>query len=285
MAIFSVASFVITLRETMEAALIVGILLAYLSKTNNDKLKKDVWVGTAFAVLASVVGAIIFNLVLGGFEGDAEKLFEGIVMTVAAVVLTWMIVWMFTNANTLQFELEQKTDVVLSNESRYALVGLAFVSVFREGIETVLFLTSVGSEEGVVAETFGAITGIVIATILAVLFFRGTYDLNIKKFFNITSVILILFAAGLFSHAIHEFQELGYFGEVTNFWNKVRWDTKGILNDKDDGFGSLMRALLGYQDTPSLLEILSYVFYWIMIALMFIRVNKTVITTKNVSAA
>ena len=145
-----------------------------------------------------------------------------IIMTVAAVVLTWMIVWMFTNAHTLKFELEQKTDVVLSNESKYALVGLAFVSVFREGIETVLFLSSVGENEGVVAESFGAISGIVIATVLAGLFFRGTYDLNVKKFFNITSVILIFFAAGLFSHAIHEFQELGYFGESTNFWNKIR---------------------------------------------------------------
>lgn len=285
MAIFSVASFVITLRETMEAALIVGILLAYLSKTNNEKLKKDVWIGTAFAVLASIIGAIIFHLALGGFEGDTEKLFEGIVMTTAAAVLTWMIVWMFSNAHTLQFELEQKTNVVLSNESRYALVGLAFVSVFREGIETVLFLTSVGANEGIVAETFGAISGIIIATILAALFFKGTYDLNIKKFFNVTSIILILFAAGLFSHAIHEFQELGYFGEVTNLWNKVRWDTKGILNDKDEGFGSLVRALLGYQDTPSLLEILSYVFYWVMIALMFIRVNKSAVINKNVSPA
>ncbi|MHA2097376.1 MAG: FTR1 family iron permease [Candidatus Kariarchaeaceae archaeon] len=285
MTIFSVASFVITLRETMEAALIVGILLAYLSKTNNDKLKKDVWIGTALAIAASVVGAVIFHIVLGGFEGNTEKLFEGIVMTTAAVVLTWMIVWMFSNSHTLKFELEQKTDVVLSNESRYALVVLAFISVFREGIETVLFLSSVGAKEGVVAETFGAVVGIFLATVLAVLFFRGTVDLNIKQFFKITSVILIFFAAGLFSHAIHEFQELGYFGTENNFWNKVRWDTQSILNDKDDGLGSLMRALFGYQDTPSILELVAYGFYWIMIGLMFVKVNKNNLETTEPSTA
>lgn len=285
MAIFSIASFVITLRETMEAALIVGILLAYLSKTNNDNLKKDVWIGTAFAILASVIGAIIFHLVLGGFEGDTEKLFEGIVMTSAAAVLTWMIVWMFRNAHTLKFELEQKTEVVLSNESRYALVGLAFVSVFREGIETVLFLASVGTSEGVLAETVGAVSGIVVATVLAVLFFRGTVELNIKKFFNVTSIILIFFAAGLFSHGIHEFQELGWFGSETNFWNQSRWDTKSILNDKDDGIGSLMRALFGYQDTPSVLELLAYILYWIIIAAMFVRVSRSALKTTNATTA
>lgn len=279
MTIFSVASFVITLRETMEAAMIVGILLAYLSKTNNDKLKKDVWIGTVLALIASVIGAVIFHLVLGGFEGDTEKLFEGIVMTTAAAVLTWMIVWMFRNAHTLKFELEQKTEVVLSNESRYALMGLAFVSVFREGIETILFLASVGANEGVAAEVFGAISGIIVATTLAALFFRGTVELNIKQFFNTTSVILIFFAAGLFSHGIHEFQELGWFGSESNFWNQVRWDTKDILNDKDDGIGSLIRALFGYQDTPSLLELVAYIMYWVMITLMFVKVNKSVLQT------
>ena len=186
---------------------------------------------------------------------------------------------------TLKFELEKKTEVVLSNESRYALISLAFISVFREGIETVLFLASVGTNEGVVAETVGAVTGIVIASLLAVLFFMGTLELNIRKFFNITSVILIFFAAGLFSHGMHEFQELRYFGSENNFWNKVRWDTSGFLNDKDDRLGSFVRSLFGYQDTPSIIELLAYILYWVLIGLMFIKINKLRIFSKTPAIA
>ncbi len=273
MALFSIAAFVIAIRETMEAALIVGILLSYLDQTNNHRFKKDVWIGTILAILLSIIGAVIFEAFLGGFEGDSEKLFEGIVMISAAVVLTWMIIWMFYNAKGLKYELENRTQLALSEEKKYALFSIAFIAVFREGIETVLFLAGIGATEDKRSVFTGGITGIFVAIIISILLFRGSIELNIKQFFSVTSVILIFFAAGLFSHGMHEFQELGWFGSETSFWNKHLWNSSGILNDSEGALGPLIRALFGYQDKPSIIELVSYAFYWVAIGVTFVRLK------------
>ena len=104
-----------------------GILLAYLTKTNNEQYKKDVWIGSGIAIILSIIGAIIFQQFLGGFEGDAEKLFEGIAMIVAALFLSWMIIWMFRNGRFLQIELQEKLKVAIDKNSKFALVGISFM--------------------------------------------------------------------------------------------------------------------------------------------------------------
>ncbi|MHA2271268.1 MAG: FTR1 family iron permease [Candidatus Hodarchaeales archaeon] len=274
MEFLSFAAFLITLRETMEAALIVGILLAYLDKTGNFQLKRDVWIGTILAVVASGLAAVLFEVFTNGFEGDTEKLFEGIVMLLAASILTSMILWMFRNAKDIRMGLEEKAQAAISGTKKYAIFSLAFVAVFREGIETVLFLAGVTSNEPTSAVLFSGAIGIIVSIILAVLAFRGAIELNLRQFFNVTSIFLILFAAGLFSHGIHEFQELGWFGAESAPWNEAVWDSSSWLNDKDDGLGALFRALFGYQDKPSLLEIGAYVGYWLGIGAIFLEINK-----------
>lgn len=269
----------------MEAALIVGILLAYLSKTDNHQFKRDIWIGTGLAIILSVLTAIAFQVFRGGFEGDDEKIFEGIIMILAAAVLAWMIIWMFSHSRTLKHVLELKTDTAISENRKFALVGIAFISVFREGIETVLFLQATITGEGVVANLTGAISGIVVALALAVFFFKGTVDLDLKKFFNFTSVILIVFAAGLFSHGVHEFQELGVFGGESSFWNKQLIDLSGVLNDKTNEFGALLRALFGYQDKPTVIELISYVFYWLVMGLTFLKINREFLTKQSATTA
>ncbi|MHA2091729.1 MAG: FTR1 family iron permease [Candidatus Kariarchaeaceae archaeon] len=271
MELLSFSSFLVTLRETMEAALIVGIILAYLNKTNNEAYKKDIWLGTGIAVICSMIGAVLFEIFLGGFEGDQEKLFEGIVMILAAGVLTWMIIWMMHSSKTIKLELEEKTNLAISGENRYALVTLAFISVLREGIETVLFLAGIGATEAKSAVFFSGFLGIITATFLAILLFRGSYQIDIGQFFKITSIILIFFAAGLFSHGIHEFRELGWFGDgalVTQLWN-----TSNVLDDHDNGWGAMLRALFGYEDQPTLIELVSYIIYWISISIAYFRIN------------
>lgn len=272
MAIFSIAAFVVTLRETMEAALIIGILLAYLTQTNHQKLKRDIWIGTGLAGIASLIGAIIINFTIGEFEGRAEMIFEGVVMVSAALVLTWMILWMRKNAHTLKRDLEEKTESAISENKRFALVGIAFIAVFREGIETVLFLGGISSSESVAASSVGAIAGILVAVVLAVLFFHGTVNLNMKQFFNVTSVILIFFAAGIFSRGIHEFQELGFFGSESNYWNEHLWSTHAILSSSS-GFGSILSALFGYTDHPSLIELAAYFVYWAVIIVWSMKIS------------
>jgi high-affinity iron transporter len=264
------------LRETMEAALIVGILLAYLEKTENLQLKRDVWIGTIAAIVASGIAALLFEILASGFEGDVEKLFEGFVMILAAAILTSMILWMFKNAKDIKIGLEERAQAAISGTKRYAILSLAFVSVFREGIESVLFLAGITSNEPSSAVLFSGMIGVIVSVVLAVLAFKGTVELNLRQFFHITSILLILFAAGLLSHGIHEFQELGWFGPEAALWNEVLWDTSPILNDKDNGLGALLRALFGYQDKPSLLEIGAYVAYWLGITMVFLEVNKKI---------
>lgn len=260
----------------MEAALIVGILLAYLDKTGNFRLKRDVWIGTIVAVAASGLVALLFENFTNGFEGDTEKLFEGIVMLLAASILTSMILWMFRNAKDIRMGLEEKAQAAISGTKKYAIFSLAFVAVFREGIETVLFLAGVTSNEPSSAILFSGTIGIIVSVILAVLAFKGAIELNLRQFFNVTSIFLILFAAGLFSHGIHEFQELGWFGAESAPWNEALWDTSPLLNDKDDGLGALFRALFGYQDKPSLLETGAYVGYWLGITIVFLEINRKI---------
>ena len=272
--IFSVAAFIITLRETIEAALIIGILLAYLTKTQNEGLKREVWKGTGIAIALSILGAILFEILLEGFEGTAETIFEGSVMILAAGVLTWMIIWMFHNAKYLKLELEAKVQATISGTNPYGLMLLSFVAVFREGVETVLFLAGIRSSADRFAVLTGSVVGIGIAIILAVQLMQGTVKLNLRQFFNVTSIILILFAAGLFSQGVHEFQELGVFGASTVAWNKPILDLSGILNDKTNVVGSLLRSLFGYQDKPTLLEIGAYLLYWIGIGLTYLKISK-----------
>jgi high-affinity iron transporter len=266
----------------MEAALIVGILLAYLQKTGNDQFKRDIWIGTGLAIIFSIIGAAIFQIFLGGFEGQSEKLFEGIVMIAAAAVLTWMIIWMFHSASNLRYELQEKINLAIDDGKRYTLISLAFIAVFREGIETVLFMTGISYNEAPSAIIFSGSIGILVAVVLAAAFFRGSLELDLKRFFNITSIILIFFAAGLFSHGIHEFQELGWFGSESANWNIALWSTAVILPDSE-GLGAILRALFGYQDTPSLVELLSYGLYWLGIVFTFFTINTRVKNFQSIS--
>ncbi len=274
MALFSFASFLLMLRETLEAALIVSILIAYLNKTNAPKFKKDVWIGIIAAVAASIIGAVLFVNFLGEFEGDTEKLFEGIVMIFAAAMLSWMIIWMMRNAHMIKYELQAKVDAALEDQDRYALMTLAFIAVFREGIESILLLGGVSATEPQSTVLFSGFLGAITATAIALLFFRGVISLDLKKFFNITSVLLILFAAGLFAHGIHEFQELGWFGPEDSFINTPLFVLPLSDSAEVSQLGALLRALFGYQDKPTPLEIFSYLFYWVAIYFVNMKIKE-----------
>jgi high-affinity iron transporter len=282
--LISAPSFVIALRETIEAALIVGIVLAYLTKTDNSHLKKDVWIGVIAAVLASLLGALVFLQVYGGLEGDIEKLFEGFVMVFAVIVLSTMILWNFKHAKEIKHHLEGKVHDVISGNKRYAILSLVFIAVFREGIETVLFLGSILTSENPVSVSTGALLGIILAVILAIGLFQGTIHLNLRTFFTVTSVILILFAAGLLAHAMHEFQELHWFGlygaSESPLWNVALVDLSTILPD-GVGIGAILRALLGYQDKPTLLEIVAYIGYIIVILFLYTKVKIVSVANKQ----
>jgi high-affinity iron transporter len=265
-------SFIITFRETLEAALIVGIVLSYLVRTQQPHYKKSVYAGTLAGIAASLLGAFLFTLLAGGFEGRAEEIFEGVTMLIGAGLLTTMILWMMRQKNITQ-DLEKKVAAEISSSAQgWGLFFLVFVAILREGIETVIFLGSasfVSSGNTAV----GAVIGIVVAIVCGYGIFLGSLKMNLKKFFTVTSVLLILFAAGLVAHGVHELQEAGVFPVIVeHVWDMnpaVYADGSFPLLHENGAIGSVLKGLFGYNGNPNLLEVLSYVTYIIVVAVVW----------------
>ncbi|MHA1463982.1 MAG: FTR1 family iron permease, partial [Candidatus Heimdallarchaeaceae archaeon] len=267
---FSIVSFLITLRETIEVALIIGIIITYVVKIKQKKLQRDIWIGTGLGIILSVIIGVIFSYVLGSFE-EYENIIEGFSMILAATLLTWMIIWMSETGKNFQAELETKIDISIKNEQRLGLIFLAFISVLREGIETVIFLTGIeATEDAPIDILWSGLIGIFVALIIAVIIFMSSRRINLKLFFGITSTFLILFAAGMLSHGFHELQEFAWFGTDNSFLQTVVWDTSSFLNDKTSEIGKFLRTLFGYQDQPTWLEIIVYVSYYILLIGFFL---------------
>lgn len=267
----------ITLREGLEAFLIVGIILAYLAQTHREELKKYVYYGTGAAVASSLVAAGIFNMLAIQFAGRNEELFEGIVMLLAAAVLTSMIIWMLKESANIRGNIQNK----VSQSATTGLMVLAFISVFREGIETVLFLgaAAVGAEKSTDV-LMGGLAGLTVSLVITYIIFKTTVNLDIRAFFRVTSVFLILFAAGLTAHGVHELQEASVIPVVVEHV----WDTSGIL-DENSTIGSLVKSLFGYNGNPSLLEVLSYIGYYGAAYLLYRNTVKDTTTHSIVSPA
>lgn len=264
------ASFIITLRETLEAALIVGILLAYLSKTLNIKHSKYVWYGVLAGIVLSLILAFVFQQYLGGFEGRSEEIYEGITMFVAAALLTWMILWMLIQRHNIKKNLEDKAKMHIEKDHPIGLFFLSFIGVAREGIETVIFLQAALLQSEAARVLSGGLLGIIAAIILSYLLFKGIMKVNLRTFFTVTSVLLIMFAAGLVAHGIHEFEEAG----VVPVIKEHVWDInpevveEGVypLWHENGTIGGLLKGLFGYNGNPSLGEVMSYLIYLALIA-------------------
>jgi high-affinity iron transporter len=266
------ASFVIALREGIEAALIVSIILAYLKQLDATDRSRLVWWGTAVAVaLSALVGTALFAADTG-FEGRAEALFEGLVTLAAVSVLTWMIFWMRRQGARIRSELHEKVDTALVTGG-LALGGLAFFAVLREGVETALFLfaaargTAVeGATVAPASQLIGAALGLGLAVVLGVLLYRGGIRMNLRTFFRVTGWVLIVVAAGLFAFSLHELQEAG----AIPLLDVHAFDVSATLPD-DTGAGAILRGLVGYHADPTWLEVVGWLGYLVAIGGLFLR--------------
>ncbi len=263
-------SFLITSRETLEASLVVGIVLGYLGRTDQRRHNRFVYFGIAAGLLLSMGGALLFMGIAGGFEGKAEQLFEGTTMLIAALLLTTMILWMLRQKHIAK-EIEGKVAKHIANSQlntwgTYGLFFLILFAVLREGIETVIFMGAISYTTGI--NFIGGLLGIIVAIAVGYLFFRGTKKVNLKKFFNISSVLLILFAAGLVAHGIHEFEEAGVVPSII----APVWNTNSIINEKGV-FGSFLVGLFGYNGNPSLIEVLAYGGYLAIIYSLYRKIE------------
>jgi len=252
------AEFLVVFRETLEAVLIIGILLTYLKKTKQNSLIPRIWQGVGFALILSILLSVLIQYIAGGFSGQSEKIFEGVIMILAACVLGSMIIWMARNTNIAK-ELEGQAQSAIQKGEGVALgiFLVAFIAVFREGIETVLFLYGIMLNQGGLS-FLSSIAGAVIACSLGQLIFIQGQKVPLKTFFNVSSILLIFVAAGMMAYGTHELESAGLIADTGRMWDvnpqKLSDGTYPVLHDKGS-IGSILKGLFGWNGDPSYLEV------------------------------
>jgi high-affinity iron transporter len=261
-----ITSLVLSLREGLEAALIIGIVLGALRRTGRSDLNGSLWAGVVSASIVSLLAALLLRLIDKELTGSAEQIFEGVTLLLAAGVLTWMIFWMRRQSGNIKSELEGKVSRAELGKGGGALFFLAFIAVLREGIELALYLTASALTSSALQTMIGTVIGLSAAFVLGYLMYTATVRLNLQRFFQVTSVILILFAAGLIAHSVAEFNEAGIIPAVIS----PIWNLNPLLNDQSV-LGVIFGTLFGYHGSPSLTEALSYAIYILAAMLIFIK--------------
>lgn len=262
------ASFLLSLREGLEASLIIGIVLAALRKTDRGELFPVVWRGVAAAVVTCLLAGLALTWLGAEFEGRAEEIFEGITMLLAAVLLTWMIFWVQRQSTSLKGNLEAGIHQAVKQERSMSLFWLAFLAIGREGLELVLFLAAARFASDPLQTSLGAILGLSVAILLGWSLFASSKKLNLGQFFLVINILLVFFSAGLLSRAVHEFNEAGIIPAVIEHV----WNLNPIL-DQNLPLGQILKALFGYNATPSLTEILAYLAYFLGLGLLWKKMS------------
>jgi len=258
-----VPALLIMFRESLEAVLVAGIVLGFLQKTGQRMLRAKVWLGIGAGVAASVLGAALFHLFAGGFEGRSEQIFEAVTMLAGAALMTTVIVWVARRGSSRE-ELEARAASRMQGGG-WGLFLLVFVSILREGIEAVLFLEAAGSPApaGVAAGALaGGLAGLAAAVILGALLLRASRRVGMRSFFAVTNVLLVLFAAGLVARAVHELSEAGIVPPIIDrLWDlnpAVRPDGSYPALHEKGSIGGIFRGLFGYSGAPSLAEAMGW---------------------------
>ena len=266
-------TYLLALREGLEAALIIGIVLGALAKIRRNDLALAVWLGTLSAVGISILTAVLLTSFGMSLEESAEQIFEGITMLIAAGILTWMIFWMSKQARFLKSELEAGVNKAAASTGKRAVFWLAFIAVVREGVELALFITAAffaGDQSqlmtNIIQTLAGTILGLGTAALLGWTLFATTVRLDLRRFFQVTGLLLILFAAGLVAHGVHEFNEVGWIPAVVEHI----WDVNSIIDETSLG-GQLLKTLFGYNGNPSLTEMISYFVYLAVVTVFWRR--------------
>jgi high-affinity iron transporter len=271
-------SFLLSLREGIEAALIIGIIIGVLIKIQREELKPVVWWGVAIAIALSIMFGLGLNLIGMEFSGQFEEVFEGIAMLLAAAILTWMILWMQSRGGEIQRDLEAKTAHATLNRGGTALFFLAFLAVFREGVELALFLLATRLASDPISVLIGAVLGLGSAILLGWMLFATTRRLNLRNFFQVTNVLLLFFAAGMVAYGVHELIEASWIPPII----ENVWDINHIVSDKSE-VGSILKALFGYNGNPALTEVLAYLGYFAVIGTIILRNQRKHVKAKAIA--
>lgn len=248
-------SYILSLREGLEAALIIGIVLGALRQIHRRELASSIWAGAGSAALLSLLTAILLTLLGLELKDPAEAIFEGITMLLAAGILTWMIFWMSQRARSMKAELESGV-LRASKSGKWSLFGLAFIAVLREGVELALFLTAATFSSSARQTILGALLGLGTALLLGWSFFATTIRLDLRRFFQMTGCLLLVFAAGLVGRGVGEGVEVGWIPAIIEHV----WNLGGVIS-AESVLGQTLGALFGYTASPSLTQVLAYAAY------------------------
>jgi high-affinity iron transporter len=261
----------ITLREGFEASLIVAILFAAVRRSDRPALSRWIWIGTGAAVAVSIALGVALHLTIDDLTGIARLRTFALICLAAAALLTWMIFWMRGHARSLTGELEGQVQRAM-NQSVVALALVAFVSVARVGLETAVVLVSptTASEGGEVL--VGGLIGLAIAVALGVGVYHGSRVIPMRIFFQVTGVLIILFAAGLLSRSVQFFQAAGDLGTANN----AAYDVTGAewLTTSTES-GRVLAGILGWDPRPSIEQVVVYVGYLAPVLVAFFRTPRT----------
>ncbi|MEI7540870.1 MAG: iron uptake transporter permease EfeU [Actinomycetes bacterium] len=265
-----VSTFIIALREGLEAALIVGILVAYIVKSGRRALLGPLWSGVIAAVAMSLGLGLFLSRTSGGMSEHATALFAGTTSLLAVALVTWMVFWMKRSARFLKTELHGKVDsAVLTGP--LALAAVVFLAVVREGLETALFIYS---NFKTVADTkssaIGLSLGFAVAIALGYLIYKSSINLNLSKFFKYTGVALIVVAAGVLSYAVHEFQELGWLPGA----HAYAWDLTASIPD-DSIASAALGGTVGFDTTTSWLQLGIWAIYLVAVLVPYLAKPRT----------
>ena len=246
-------------RESLEAALIVGILLAYVKRSGVARGPRYVWGGTVAAAVAAVALGIASGSAVASLDPDTQELVHAGVLFSATAVLTWMVLWMHRQSGGLKGDLHRKADIAMATGRLLGLAMIAFVAVFREGIETVLFLWGIVAQHATangLLMIVSGLAGLSLAVAMSGLFFRAFALLDLRTFFRVTGVLLLFVAGGLLMAGVNKLIMLDRLPPLV----PQVWNTSWLVSD-DSILGSVLGALIGYRSRPSLLEVLALVVY------------------------
>ncbi|HEX3317372.1 MAG TPA: iron uptake transporter permease EfeU [Solirubrobacteraceae bacterium] len=250
-------TFIIGLREGVEAALIVGIIAAFLRQEERRDALRYVWLGVCAAALLCLVVGVVLQVVDQDLPEKQQEGLETVVALAAVGMVTFMIVWMRRNARGLRKELEKSAAGALVRGSIVALVAMAFFAVLREGFETAVFLLAAfDSAANPAAAGAGAVIGLAVALAIGYGIYRGGVKINLQRFFRLTAIVLVLVAAGLLASAVHTAHEAGWLDALQGQALDLSW-----LIDPGSVSSSLLTGMLGLQQQPTVAEVVVYMLY------------------------
>ncbi len=263
-------SFLIALREGFEASLVVAIVLAFVKRQAPEQAKA-VWAGTLAAIVAATAAGLVLHVTVDGLEYPARQRAFAAICLAAAGLLTWMIFWMRRHARALKGELESKAGEALVAGSAFTLAMVAFAAVAREGLETALFLLSVTSGADGGELVIGTLLGLAVATVLGVAVYQGSHRIDMRRFFQVTGALIILFAAGLMAKTALFLQATGDLGVS---WDAV-YDLTGVdWLTQEHQVGKFLAGIFGWDPRPSVEQVVAYLGYLIPIGILDFREPK-----------